>query len=1219
MKQKLFTLLTLLVMCVTGAWADVTLTVSNTTAVSETFADGSILYSIDSDGRVISSTKFGSDKDIVVSGTKTKGAALVDKRFAIKFPVAVSSVTIYGYNSSSGRTLSKVYTSTTMEKSSYTEITSSTTLAGNSTTPNYSYTFTASWTTPIAANTAIWFEFNNSCNFYTITYVSSSTSYTVTYNNNGGTGTIANSTGSNITLSDGTGFTAPSNYTFAGWNTANDGSGTSYAASQTGINANLDLFATWTQSATIDANGGSANTTYTATLNATTIAIASAPTNAGKTLTGYFDAATGGNKIANADGSLVANTSYADANSKWNNSSAAPMLYAQWEAENPIIFSMTDITKLSGDDVTNNKDVAGKKTGDVIATFNTGSSAIVFNNKSGAAEMLSNSDINLGGSGDSYFKATFTRELAEGDVISSSVENSFNISYQNSSYYELTLPYTIPSGSSLIGKTTLFVKKKGASRFSSFTIRRPGEDEVNNPVIAFSSNSLTITCSTKESSIYYTTDGTEPTVSSTQYTAAVALTNSCTVRAKAFKGASNEYSSEIVKKDCYVNNASTEGFMAKLGMSGGSMNADNNVWTSTDNKYIFTNTSEGRTIQYATLETNSDAFKINHNDVYTLKVSDDIKITKIVFVGKSWLTGSASTISIDDFDGTGNFYAKEEGVDTYVGYQTFTPQSELDYGATVTIRPSANQLGAYIEVYGTIKTYDVTKGNHTNGDFTIATSPAAEGATVTLTATPSAGYDFTGWEILKTDGGSDVTASVSLSSATASPATFTMPAYGVTVNATFATARYTVTYNANGGTCATASEKQATSGAAVTLPTPTFEGCTFDGWYNAGTKIGDAAASYTPTADITLYAKWTDNSEGKLFSYIDGNYGDKFQAFDGSGWVSGNGSNKNKTFEDASGAKFVVTKGAWDNKNNSISALAKFANGTSGMSVVIPEGKVATVKILYGSYNTSRKLTVGGVAQAAPTAKFEDSHSNSTIASDMTEVTLNNQAGTLTLGSSDGNIYIGRVIVTDLSSTLEGTIPANKEWITFCSTANLDFSSDIAGLEGAYTITAHADKATALTATKMTGKVKAGTGLLLRAAAVDATNPQVITIPVVATGEEQAGNMLKGVTVDTEVQPTAGDYTNLGLSNGEFHPYSAAGTLAAGKAYLQVPTAQMPSGGNNARLYIVLDGEATGIANVDVNANDNFDNAPMYNLAGQKVSKSYKGIVIVNGKKYINK
>ena len=211
--------------------------------------------------------------------------------------------------------------------------------------------------------------------------------------------------------------------------------------------------------------------------------------------------------------------------------------------------------------------------------------------------------------------------------------------------------------------------------------------------------------------------------------------------------------------------------------------------------------------------------------------------------------------------------------------------------------------------------------------------------------------------------------------------------------------------------------------------------------------------------------------------------------------------------------------------------------------------------------------------------------------------------------------------VDDISLTSNiANIPANKEWITFCSTENLDFTSDIDGLEGAYTITAHADKATALTATKMTGKVKAGTGLLLRAAAVDATNPQVITIPVAATGDEQADNMLKGVTADTEVQPTAGDYTNLGLSNGEFHPYSAAGTLAAGKAYLQVPTAQMPTAGNNARLYIVLDGEATGINAIE-NSELRIENldAPMYNLAGQRVTKSYKGVVIVNGKKVVRK
>ena len=36
-----------------------------------------------------------------------------------------------------------------------------------------------------------------------------------------------------------------------------------------------------------------------------------------------------------------------------------------------------------------------------------------------------------------------------------------------------------------------------------------------------------------------------------------------------------------------------------------------------------------------------------------------------------------------------------------------------------------------------------------------------------------------------------------------------------------------------------------------------------------------------------------------------------------------------------------------------------------------------------------------------------------------------------------------------------------------------------------------------------------------------------------------------------------------------------------------------------------------------IKAADADDNAPMYNLAGQKVSNSYKGVVIKNGKKLV--
>ena len=46
--------------------------------------------------------------------------------------------------------------------------------------------------------------------------------------------------------------------------------------------------------------------------------------------------------------------------------------------------------------------------------------------------------------------------------------------------------------------------------------------------------------------------------------------------------------------------------------------------------------------------------------------------------------------------------------------------------------------------------------------------------------------------------------------------------------------------------------------ASVTLPSATKEGAVLDGWYNGNTKVGEAGASYTPTANVTLKAKWID-------------------------------------------------------------------------------------------------------------------------------------------------------------------------------------------------------------------------------------------------------------------------------------------------------------------------------------------------------------------------
>ena len=75
-------------------------------------------------------------------------------------------------------------------------------------------------------------------------------SYAVTYNANGGSGTISNQTkyyGQSLPLSGGSGFSR-TNYSLIGWNTAAGGSGTAYALNGSYTsNAPLNLYAQWKQ------------------------------------------------------------------------------------------------------------------------------------------------------------------------------------------------------------------------------------------------------------------------------------------------------------------------------------------------------------------------------------------------------------------------------------------------------------------------------------------------------------------------------------------------------------------------------------------------------------------------------------------------------------------------------------------------------------------------------------------------------------------------------------------------------------------------------------------------------------------------------------------------------------------------------------------------------------------------------------------------------------
>ena len=126
-------------------------------------------------------------------------------------------------------------------------------------------------------------------------------SHTVTFNSNGGTGSMSPQVANVPTALTLNTFTR-TGYTFAGWNTVAGGTGTSYANGVIyDFSADLPLYAQWTAntySVTFDANGGTTPvpTSKVVTFGSTYSTLATT-TRTGYTLVGWFTAATGGTQV----------------------------------------------------------------------------------------------------------------------------------------------------------------------------------------------------------------------------------------------------------------------------------------------------------------------------------------------------------------------------------------------------------------------------------------------------------------------------------------------------------------------------------------------------------------------------------------------------------------------------------------------------------------------------------------------------------------------------------------------------------------------------------------------------------------------------------------------------------------------------------------------------------------------------------------------------------
>lgn len=186
---------------------------------------------------------------------------------------------------------------------------------------------------------------------------------------------------------------------------------------------------------------------------------------------------------------------------------------------------------------------------------------------------------------------------------------------------------------------------------------------------------------------------------------------------------------------------------------------------------------------------------------------------------------------------------------------------------------------------------------------------------------------------------------------------------------------------------------------------------------------------------------------------------------------------------------------------------------------------------------------------------------------------------------------------------------------TFSCAQPLDFTGT--GLK-AYIATDYQEGKATLT---RVGSAAAGTGLFLVG-----TAGEEYVVPYTTTAAATEGNLLRPVLEPQVVPQTEGDYTNYlyGEVDGVrgFHKSSGQGTVAAGKAYLQLLT----SVASDARsVGIAFSDETNGIDDLPID-DSRFDGFAVYDLQGRRIvnsrfvnRKSSKGVYVIGGKKAVMK
>ena len=618
---------------------------------------------------------------------------------------------------------------------------------------------------------------------------------------------------------------ANTGYTFSSW--SGDASGTDNPTTVGSITSDKTFTANFTANTytvTLNSNDGDSNGTATATYDSGSLTGITKPTKSGYQVEGYYDDSSYTNKVARANGTLVASvTGYTDSSGNWTRTSATT-LYAKWEAASSEKFKFVTVTSGSGTIPTG--------TDTEITTSNYASvvsGGRMYFTVATEAKDYGPSGIKIGRNAE-YFKIVLDGTLAVGDVITftEGKDGSGQICFSTSAASQPTRStapqttsgsYTVTSTDGLSGQKTFYVWRVSSSVFVK-----------NLTVTGASSSTYTVSFADGTCGNHGTYTGDD--IAQASAGAEITLPTVTADTGYRFDG-------------WYTANDGTGTKYA----GGATM-----IPTSDHTLYAwyvktYTVTYNGNDNKTGTVPTDSNSPYDAGSDVVVLGNSGNLAKDYHTFVG--WNTSNASDATVATQKSAGD---EITGISSDI-----TLYAVWKHLVTIGVSPAGT--GTASATYYEDDTY---YGKSAGDDFTSGTY-VSDGKHLVLNAYPNDGYHFDSTFKI----GEDVRPWGSGTSNALETGGTAQVGNNVDYVAHFEPNTYTVVFNANGGTGTTMANQAFTYGTAqhLTEKTYTRDGYSFTGW--ATTADGDKVyndqeeVSNLTTEDggtVTLYATWSLNA-----------------------------------------------------------------------------------------------------------------------------------------------------------------------------------------------------------------------------------------------------------------------------------------------------------------------------------------------------------------------